>query len=121
MATTTIVRPDVSREEFDDLCRRFAALEQQVADRRNGLLPGDASLATALLPALAIVLGGEAFLADFVADVQDPNVRFIAGHRSTQAIGKFLARIQGRAFGGFLLAPDGRVHNRRQWRLRRVV
>jgi hypothetical protein len=109
--------------EVHELRDRLAAVEARDAARAAGLLAGDAALAIALLPALDVVLGGaDPFLADFVSDTRDPNVRFILGRRrSTKSIGKWLARIEGHAFAGFVVVDAGKVRNCRQWRLQRVL
>jgi hypothetical protein len=126
MATLTTTQPDAIANlwrAFDDYKRatdaRIATLEQQIVYAR--LLPGDATLATTLLPALAVALGEESFLSDFLSDTRDPNLRFIIGRRSTKSVGGFLRRIEGLAFNGWMIVGDGKLHNRRQWRVRRVV
>jgi hypothetical protein len=128
MATTATRQPDALadlREEFaryrEKTDARIAALTQQLADNREGLLPGDRALAHALLPALALELGDECFLADFIAETQSANLRAIVGARGTKSVGRFLSRIAGLTFDGLTIVGDGKLHNRRQWRVRRVV
>src|SRR6516225_4154358 len=79
-----------------ELRERLAAVEARDAARATGLLPGDAALAIALLPALDVVLGAAPFLADFISETRDPAVHYIVGCRSTRSVGRFLARIAGR-------------------------
>lgn len=106
---------------------RIATLEARESARDGrqrlaGLRRGDAALGARLLAALAIVLDPDSsFQSDFVGDSRDSNLRYIVDGRSTKKLGRLLARIEGVPLGEFVLVADGRVNNRRQWIVRRVV
>jgi hypothetical protein len=121
LRATTIPAPDADlgvRRELAELRARVEVLEQRV---RSEPIPADDTLALQLVPALALILDDTPFMADFVSDTQDPNIRFIVGKRSARSIGKFLSRIKGRTFGDYVIIADGKSYNRHQWRLRRAV
>jgi hypothetical protein len=116
MATATSRRTDDRRERIAHHRREIARLEREERD------DADAALANALLPVLAIAIGDEVFESDFVSESRDASLRFIIGTRSTMSVGKFLGRIKDRTFAGFVVVVEhGRLHNRTQWRLRRVT
>jgi len=114
-APTTIRQPADLQQQIAELRRQLAQLEAQARSAR------DAALATALLPALAFAVGDEPFQADDISEAREPNIRYVVGRCSTRSIGKFLCRIQGRPFGGYVIVDVGKVFNRRQWRLQRIV
>lgn len=114
------------RARLEALEARIAALEAQEAARTQrqriaGLRRGDQALAAQLLPALAFRLGSCEFLSDYLSETRDPNLRYIVAGRSTKTIGRLLSRIEGVAFGDDVLEAAGKVNNRRQWRVRRIV
>jgi len=140
IGTATTRRPDQDRVsekpgDASQMCptghisSKVADLDAQITAARKHLawllaekrFANDAALATKLLPVLAIAVGDDPFLADFISETQDATICFVIGRRSTKSIGRLLSRIEGLPFGGYVVVKDGRLHNRRQWRVRRAI
>jgi hypothetical protein len=106
--------------------QRVAALEateaaRQQRQRLKGLRRGDAALVARLLAAIAQAWATTPFLSEHLHESLDVNLRYLLAGRSTRKIGRLLGRAEGMPFGAFVVEAAGKVGNRRQWVVKKVV